>query len=170
MPDRLKAAIKRAASLRRESKYTEALAILLDLYMAHPRDPQLNYELASTYDPQGMEEEAIPHYEFAVENGLEGEDLRGALLGLGSSYRCTGRVRDAVRTLEKGIARFPEAPEFKVFMALSLYNLGRHRESVQLLLAHIAEFTKEPATRQYSAALAHYAAAPDLADDAPFED
>ncbi|HEX9390412.1 MAG TPA: tetratricopeptide repeat protein [Usitatibacteraceae bacterium] len=170
MPDRLKAAIKRAASLRRESKFTEALAILLDLYKAHPRDPQVNYELACTYDPQGMEEEAIPHYEFALENGLGGEDLRGALLGLGSSYRCTGRITDSVRTLEKGIARFPDAPEFKVFLALSLYNLGRHRDSMTLLLAHIAEYSREPATKRYGAAIAHYAASPDLPDNAPYDD
>jgi tetratricopeptide (TPR) repeat protein len=165
MPDRVKAALKRAAMLRRESKFTEALAILLDLYKAHPGDPLVNCELACTYDPQGMVDEAIPHYEFALENGLEGDERRGALLGLGSSYRSTGRITDAVRTLQKGIKEFPDAPEFKVFMALSLYNLGQHRESVSLLLGHIAEYSKEPATRQYRAALAHYAAEPDPANE-----
>lgn len=157
----MQAALKRAAKLRRESKFTEALAILLDLYKANPRDPQVNYELACTYDPQGMEEEAIPHYEFAVEHGLDGEDLRGALLGLGSSYRSTGRFTDSVRTLQKGIAKYPDAPEFKVFLALSLYNLGQHRDAMELLLTHIADYSKEPATKCYSAAIAHYAARPD---------
>lgn len=157
----MKAAMKRAATLRRESKFTEALAILLDLYKANPRDAKVNYELACTYDPQGMEEEAIPHYEFALENGLDGDDRRGALLGLGSSYRSTGRFTDAVRTLQKGIAQFPDAPEFQVFLALTLYNLGQHRDAMGLLLTHIAEYSKEPATKRYSAAIAHYAAQPD---------
>ena len=157
----MKAAISRAARLRRESKLTEALAIMLDLYQANPREPSVNYQLACTYDPQGMFDEAIPHYEFALENGLDDDDLRGALLGLGSSYRSTGRFTDAVRTLQKGIEKFPDAPEFKVFLALSLYNLGQHRDAVGLLLAHIAEFSKEPATKRYSAAIAHYAAQPD---------
>lgn len=157
----MQAALKRAAKLRRESKFTEALAILLDLYKANPRDPLVNYELACTYDPQGMEEEAIPHYEFAIEQGLEDDDLRGALLGLGSSYRSTGRFTDSVRTLQKGIALFPDAEEFKVFLALSLYNLGQHRDAMELLLNHIAEFSREPATKRYSAAIAHYAAQPD---------
>ena len=157
--------MKRAALLRRESKFTEALAILLDFYQAYPRDPTANYQLACTYDPQGMEEQAIPHYEFALENGLDGDDVRGALLGLGSSYRSTGRFTDAVRTLQKGIEKFPDAPEFKVFLALSLYNLGQHRDAVGLLLTHIAEFSKEPATKRYSAAIAHYAAQPDPSNE-----
>ena len=137
------------------------MAILLDLYKANPRDPQVNYELACTYDPQGMEEQAIPHYEFAIEHGLEDDDLRGALLGLGSSYRCMEQYSDSVRTLQKGIALFPNAEEFKVFLALSLYNLGQHRDAMELLLNHIAEFSKEPATKRYSSAIAHYAAQPD---------
>ena len=157
----MKAAMKRATTLRRESKFTEALAILLDLHKTHPHDPLVNYELACTYDSQGMEEEAIPHYEFAVEHGLEDDDLRGALLGLGSSYRCMEQYSDSVRTLQNGIARFPNAEEFKVFLALSLYNLGQHRDAMELLLNHIAEFSKEPATKRYSAAIAHYAARPD---------
>jgi tetratricopeptide (TPR) repeat protein len=164
------AAMKRAAMLRRESKFTEALAILLDLHKADPRDAKLNYELACTYDAQGMEEAAIPHYEFAMESGLEGEDLRGALLGLGSSYRCVEQYADSVRTLQRGIDLFPDAEELKVFLALSLYNLGQHRDAMTLLLKHIAQYSAEPATKRYRAAIAHYAAQPDPANHAAYDD
>jgi tetratricopeptide (TPR) repeat protein len=157
----MKAAMARAADLRGESKFTEALAILLDLYKIHRHDPRLNFELACTYDSQGMEEAAVPHYEFAIAHGLEGAPLRGALLGLGSSYRCLEQYADSVRTLEKGLSLFPEAEEFKVFLALSLYNLGQHRDAMQLLLNHIAVHSAEPATRRYRTAIAHYAARPD---------
>ncbi len=92
-------AIQRAIELRRESQHTEALAILLDLYDKHPDDPRVNYELACTYDTQGVEDEAIGFYEHAIQCGLDGDELRGAMLGLGSSYRCVERYGDSARIL-----------------------------------------------------------------------
>lgn len=149
--------IQRAIELRGESQHTEALAILLDLYNAHPDDAKVNYELACTYDHQGVEDEAIGFYEHAIQCGLTGEDLRGALLGLGSSYRCVERFGDAARVLHKGAAEFPDACEFDVFLALTKYNMGDHAEAMRLLLAHIAEHTADEATRKYRRAIGFYA-------------
>ena len=157
--------IARAVALRNESQYTEALAILLDLYNAHPDDARVNYELACTYDPQGVEDEAIGFYEHAVECGLEGEDLRGALLGLGSSYRVVERYADSVRVLQKGLTTFPQAEEFKVFLALSLHNMGEHREALRLLMNHIGNFSTDPGVQKYRRALHHYAEHPDPVED-----
>jgi tetratricopeptide (TPR) repeat protein len=102
-------ALARARDARARGQHTNALAILLDLLKVHPKNALVNYELACTYDPQGLEDDAIPHYEQAIELGLVGEDLRGALLGLGSSYRCLERFDDAARVLQKGAASFPDA-------------------------------------------------------------
>lgn len=149
--------IQRAIALRRESQHTEALAILLDLYNSHPDDAKVNYELACTYDHQGVEDEAIGFYEHAIQCGLSGDDLRGALLGLGSSYRCVERFGDAARVLHKGAAEFPDAHEFDVFLALTQYNMGNHAEAMRLLLAHIADHTSDAATKQYQRAISFYA-------------
>lgn len=149
--------IQRAIELRRESQHTEALAILLDLYNAHPNDAKVNYELACTYDHQGVEDEAIGFYEHAIQCGLAGEDLRGALIGLGSSYRCVERFGDAARVLHKGAAEFPDAHEFDVFLALTQYNMGDHAEAMRLLLMHIAEHTDDQATQKYRRAISFYA-------------
>ena len=154
-------AIKRAVKCRHASQLTEAMAILLDLHKTHPYDARVNYELACTYDGQGMEEEAVGFYERAIEAGLQGADLRGCLLGLGSTYRCLEQYSDSVRTLQKGLAAFPDAEEFKVFLALSLYNLGHNREAVSMLLTHIAEYTRHAETKIFRRAILQYADQPD---------
>lgn len=153
--------VSRARALREAGQHTAALAILLDLLKNTPDDAKLNYEIASTYDPQGLEADAVPFYEYALALGLEGEDRRGALLGLGSSYRCLEQFADAVRTLERGVAEFPDAPEFGIFLALALYNMGEHRRAMQLLLAHLAAHPGHDSVARYRRALHFYADQPD---------
>jgi tetratricopeptide (TPR) repeat protein len=155
--DALALALARARDARARGQHTSALAILLDLLKTDPKHALINYELACTYDPQGLEADAIPYYEQAIESGLEGEDLRGALLGLGSSYRCLERFDDATRTLQNGAARFPDAKEFDIFLAITRYNRGEYRDAMRLLLNHIADFSAEPATQMYKRAIAFYA-------------
>jgi len=153
----MREAIQRAIDLRRESQHTEALAILLDLVNQHPDDAKVNYELGCTYDHQGVEDEAIAFYEHAIQCGIGGEDLRGALLGLGSSYRCVERFGDAARVLQKGAAAFPDAKEFDVFLALTRYNMGEHADAMRLLLNHIAENSADGETQKYRRAIGYYA-------------
>ncbi len=149
--------ISRAVGLRKKGQHTEALAIFLDLLKLNAGHAVLQHELASTYDSQGLEADAIPHYECALALGLEAESRRGALLGLGSSYRCVEQYSDAVRTFERGIAEYPNANEFGVFLALTLHNLGDHARAMTLLLTHIAEHTSDKATVHYKRAIFHYA-------------
>jgi tetratricopeptide (TPR) repeat protein len=149
--------IARAVAQRTAGQYTGALAILLDLANRHPEHAVLQYEIACTYDPQGLEADAIPHYERALELGLKGETLRGALLGLGSSYRCVEQYADAVRTLERGMNEFPNANEFAIFMAMALHNMGQHAHAMELLLKHIAAFSSDESTKRYERAIHYYA-------------
>ena len=149
--------ISRAVLLRTHGQHTEALAILLDLEKIAPDDAALHFEIACTYDTHRLEADAIPHYEKALAVGLVGEKRRDALLGLGSSYRCMEQYADAVRTLERGMAEFPQAHEYAVFLAMALHNLGDHRRALQLLLKHVAEHTSDPQTAKYQRALFHYA-------------
>ena len=155
--DPLQDAVQRAIDLRGEGQHTEALAILLDLYNQQPDNAKVNYELGGTYDQQGVEDEAIGFYEHAIECGVEGTDLRGALLGLGSSYRCLERYGDAARALQKGAAIFPDANEFDIFLALTRYNMGEHAEAMRLLLNHIAGHSADAHTQRYRRAIGYYA-------------
>ena len=98
----------------------------------------------------GREAQAIPLYQKAVSLGLGESSLRGALLGLGSSYRTTGRHAEA-------LSRFPDAVEFKVFRAMTCYNLGRSKEGMETLLGILATTTTDPSLLPYRRAMALYA-------------
>jgi tetratricopeptide (TPR) repeat protein len=153
MPQRL----AEAAALRDADRLDEARELLLALHEQAPQDPRVSYHLAWTHDRMGHEREAAGWYERAIAGGLEGEELRGALLGLGSTQRCLGEYTKAAETLERGVRDFPEARELEVFLAMALYNLGRPREAVGLLLKHLAETSGDPALQRYRRALLFYA-------------
>ena len=152
--------IQRVRALRRDGHFDDALLMLGEALKSSPDDPALLYETACTYDPQGKELDAIPFYERAIAAGLAFEDLRGALLGLGSSYRCAGRFEDAVRVLREGAGKFSDGEEFKVFLAMALGSLGRHDEAQRLLLKHISAYSNHAVIETYRRAIAYYAEHP----------
>jgi tetratricopeptide (TPR) repeat protein len=106
----------------------------------------------------GREREAIPFYERAIREGLSGNDLEGAYLGLGSSYRCVGRARKAAAVLRRGSARFPASRGLKVFLAMALHRQSRHDEAFSGVLRLLAETTADRGISRYRRALAGYAA------------
>ncbi|MNE90927.1 Tetratrico peptide repeat protein [compost metagenome] len=84
--------------------------------------------------------------------------MRGAWLGLGSSYRCTGQYAEALATFDEALARFPDATEFRVFRAMTSYNLEHYKEGMETLLGVLAETSADPALVPYRRAMALYAA------------
>lgn len=86
-----------AVRLREEGRPREARELLLPLCAAHPEDAGLAYQTAWVHDVLGLEAEAVPHYRRALAlPGLAEADRRGALLGLGSTYRVLGRPKEAL--------------------------------------------------------------------------
>ncbi|WP_235656269.1 tetratricopeptide repeat protein [Aeromonas caviae] len=116
--------MKQLNTLKAEGRIEEARQHGLLQLIAHPAHAELHYEVAGLHDMLGREAEAIPLYQKAVSLGLGEASLRGALLGLGSSYRTTGRHAEALATFDEALARFPDAVEFKVFRAMTCYNLN----------------------------------------------
>ena len=90
-------------------------------------------EKAFAYDREGLEAEAIPHYEQAIAAGLSGEHLEKALLGLGSSLRNVDRVDESIAVLEDACRRFPDHQGLPVFLGFSLWSAGREGEALALL-------------------------------------
>ncbi|WP_225744999.1 tetratricopeptide repeat protein [Marinilactibacillus sp. Marseille-P9653] len=80
----------------------------------------MNYQCAWSYDLLREEEKAVPFYKKAIDLGLDGEDLEGALLGLASTYRTLGRYEESERTFLKGLELFPTNNAVKVFFAMTL--------------------------------------------------
>lgn len=149
--------MKLLETLKAEGRIEEARQHGLLQLIEHPQHAELHYEVASLHDMQGREAQAIPLYQKAIRLGLGETSLRGAWLGLGSSYRCTGQYTEALAAFDQGLTRFPDATEFRVFRAMTCHNLGHHKEGMETLLAVLAETTADPALVPYRRAMALYA-------------
>ncbi|MCR8843414.1 tetratricopeptide repeat protein [Paenibacillus sp. SC116] len=149
--------LKRAVQMRQESQLEASLQLLLKLASNFPDEGIVQYQCAWAHDALGKEISAVPYYVRALSSELTNEDRRGAYLGLGSTYRAIGEYGKSKALLEEAIARFPDAREFKVFYALTLYNLGHHEESTSLLLRQLVETTQDADISQYNRALLFYA-------------
>lgn len=151
----MKTKLAEAIALRKENKPLEAEALLKTLLQAHPDDPDVNYQMAWTYDFMGKESAAVPFYEKAISSGLI-EDRAGAMLGLGSTYRCLGEYEKSVQVFDQALTEFPNHRAIKVFRALSLYNLGQAEESVSQLLIQLLDTTGDSSIKSYERALRFY--------------
>ena len=149
--------LAQAIRLREEGRLEESRTLLMELVAAHPDDARVNFQTAWAHDRLGLEREAVPYYERALVLGLDGEDLAGALLGLGSTYRALSDYQRAVATLRRGVETFPDRRVFEVFLAMALYNVGEHREAMARLLRALAETSSDESIGRYRRAIAFYA-------------
>ena len=146
-----------AVQLREAGKHEEARALLREIHSEFPDDAQVNLQYAWIHDLLGLEREAIQFYESAVKFGLSGDDLQSALLGMGSTYRCIGEYQKAKETFLRALELFPQRNEFKVFLAMTYYNLGEHSKSMELLLTSLVETSKDEGIVSYERAIRFYA-------------
>lgn len=149
--------LETAIRMRAEGCLKESNTLFLDLVNQYPDNSVVNYQCAWSFDVLGLEKEAIPYYEKAIELGLPEEDLRGALLGLGSTYRTLGEYEKSREVFQKGMELFPEDNSIKTFYAMTLYNLGRHSDAMKLLLNTLAVTSADEMIKQYSKAITFYA-------------
>lgn len=149
--------LKDADKLRAKDRHEEACQLLVQLAAEFPTNPVVQYKTACVYDFLGREREAIPYYHAAIENDLPETDLRGAYLGLGSTYRTLGQYAESKKILLEGLSRFPNANEMKVFLAMTLYNLGENHEAVSSLLKLVTETSSDEKIRDYERAILFYA-------------
>lgn len=154
--------LQQAIVLRQAGEYDasrQRLTGLLD-------DPALaaaaHLHIAWAYDNQGLETEAVTHYEQALAShpagALNPADRLDALLGLASTLRSLGRYTEAIRWFEQGLHEFPHSRALTPFYAMCLYNVGRHKEAVALLLTLLGETSSDEEIHAYRRAIALYAA------------
>lgn len=155
--------IDKARSLRQTDEAHFAAIVekarrdLIILSNEYPEHSKILYECACTHDMLGLEKEAVPYYEKAIALGtLETEDLRGAYLGLGSTYRCIGEFEKSIALLTEGISLFPDDHSLKVFLALAKYSAKDFEGSVQILLDCLVETSSCQHVKQYERAIRYY--------------
>ncbi|RAJ86981.1 MULTISPECIES: tetratricopeptide repeat protein [unclassified Streptomyces] len=156
--DDLETLLAQSVRLRETGHREEAREQLLALRARFPEDVRVAYQAAWVHDVLGLEAEAVPHYVDALAGpGLATEERRGALLGLGSTYRTLGRYEDAVATLSAATVEFPEDNALRTFLAMALYNVGRSHDGMRLLLTVLAATSSDPDIVGYRPAIEHYA-------------
>ncbi len=146
-----------AIQLRKEGKLKESNKVLLELVARYPNDPIVNYHCAWSFDALGLEKKAIQYYEKAISIGLPNEDLRGAYLGLGSTYRTLGKYKKSKKIFEEGLVKFPQDEAMKVFYAMTMYNLKGYSEAMEILLFSIAQTSSDKNIKKYKKAIKFYA-------------
>jgi tetratricopeptide (TPR) repeat protein len=154
--DTIREKLASATKLRESEKHEEARQLLLALHSEFPDDPQVNYQCAWIHDLLGLEREAIPFYEKALRTGLEGDDLKSALLGMGSTYRCIGEYQKSIATFQVALHTFPDSHEFKVFLGMAYYNIGEYAKAMELLLNSLADTSKDEGIQHYQRAIRFY--------------
>lgn len=145
-----------AIELRRQGKLKESNELLILLVNSHPDNPTINYQCAWSFDVLELEKEAVKYYENAISLGLEGEDLQGAILGLGSTYRTIGEYKKSKAILKIGLDKFPHDRSIQIFYSMTLYNLNEHSEAMKILLENLAETSSDENIKNYKKAISFY--------------
>ncbi|MCU0096243.1 tetratricopeptide repeat protein [Bacillus sp. OR9] len=144
--------LKQAIKLRKEKKYAQSKEILIGL-TNFTRDAEVLYQCAWIHDVMGLETEAMPYYEQAIANGLEGESLCSAYIYFGSTYRCIGEYDKAITVLETGLQQFPDNDVMKVFLSLAKYNVNDHESAMKLLLETVVKVEE---VKEFERAISFY--------------
>ncbi|HKB56862.1 MAG TPA: tetratricopeptide repeat protein [Lacunisphaera sp.] len=142
---------------RAHGQAEEIFPRLQKLDARHPNVAEINHQLAWTCDVLDRAADALPYYEKAIALGLPPNELSGALLGLGSTLRNLGQLERSTEVLRSGKTQFPDNAEFDVFLALTLYQQGRHAEALQRVLNTLCDTTDDPGLTAYQRAIRHAA-------------
>ncbi len=143
-------------TLRENGQLEEVNQLMVALVQEQPENGYYQFQCAWTYDSLGKEQDAVPHYEKAIQLGLDPEILVDAYLGLGSTYRTLGQYEQSKRIFEQALSEFPEAEHLKVFYAMTLYNLSEHSKAMKTLLNIVIQTTNHKEIKDYSKAIKFY--------------
>ncbi|WP_252178275.1 tetratricopeptide repeat protein [Endozoicomonas sp. 4G] len=149
--------INDAIKLRQQENFAASIRKLESLITDKKYSGQAFLQIAWNYDAQGMERDAIPYYKNALNGALSKDDRFDCLLGLASSLRCIGNYEEADLFFKVLVSEFTDRDELIPFYAMNLYNLGKHKESVRLLLQILLKTTDSPNITAYKDAIDIYA-------------
>ncbi|WP_432452556.1 MULTISPECIES: tetratricopeptide repeat protein [unclassified Agarivorans] len=149
--------INRAIALRKDGLYQESRSLLESLLKDRTFAAKAHLQIAWSYDNQGKEQAAIRHYKLALLGPLSASECFDCLFGLASTYRSLGAYAEALLYFEQVMNEYPESIEAQPFYAMCLYNVGRHKEAISLLLELLVSTTNSGSIQEYQAAILLYA-------------
>lgn len=136
-------------------QFNQLLPRLKTLDERHPNVAEIVFQIAWTAETLGRHTEALPAYEKAIALGLPPNEHSGALVGLGNTLRALGQHGRAMHIFRTGKSLFPQNREFDVFLALALHDLGKHGESLALVLETLCDTTEDPGLTAYGRTIRH---------------
>ena len=122
-------------------------------------DARASFELASVHDFLGLEQEAIPLYNKAIDLGLEGNAREKAVIQLASSLRNVGNPIDAIALLQATSFSDEAQGAASVFLALAKFDMGDKAEVLRL-----AREDSYPADGMYARSIKFYLSQLDSAE------
>ncbi|WP_077622868.1 tetratricopeptide repeat protein [Sediminibacillus massiliensis] len=147
-----------SALLKRETGQMEdSRQLLLELANENAENGEILFQCGQTHDAMGLEEEAVPYYEKAIEAGLPDETLKDAYVCLGSTYKVLGKDDSSLKVFSKGESLFPEYRPLQVFKSLTLFSMNQHAAALSVVLKALTETTNDQDISKYSRALSYYA-------------
>lgn len=152
----VKERLEQAINYRKNGKSKESNELLMELVQEYPDNASINYQCAWSFDLLGEEGKAVPFYEKSIELGLFSEELEGALLGLGSTYRTLGEYKKSEMIFLKGIETFPNNKAMQTFYSMTLYNLNEYKKAMEILLNCLIDTTADNELLQYKEAIKFY--------------
>ncbi|MEC5425805.1 tetratricopeptide repeat protein [Virgibacillus sp. C22-A2] len=148
--------LERAIDLRKAGDHKESNELFMKLVQKFPDNASINYQCAWSFDLLGEESKAVPFYENAIKLGLSSNELEGALVGLGSTYRTLGEYENSKRVFQMAIESFPNNRAIQTFYSMTLYNLNEHSEAMELLLKCLIDTTTDEKILSYKKAIDFY--------------
>jgi tetratricopeptide (TPR) repeat protein len=145
-----------AVALREGGHADEAQPLLIALAAEFSDDAEVQYQAAWVHDYLGLEDDAVPYYERALALGLPEPEREGLVLGLGSTYRNVGRIKESLALLERGVRDYPANHAMCCFLALSRLSNGDPDEALALAFDVILDTGNDPTIDRYRRALSSY--------------
>jgi len=153
----MKEAIQSAILLRNEAQYQASRDILENVLLDYTYRAAGHLHMAWSYDKEGNEKEAIIHYIAALKGPISKTEKFDVLFGLGCTYRSLGEYDNALIYFEKTLVEYPNSEAVMPFYAMCLYNLGRSKEAIELLLGTLVDTTNSDEIKAYKKAILYYA-------------
>jgi tetratricopeptide (TPR) repeat protein len=114
--------VSQGTELHNQGKYNEAILKYKEALDIDNKSTLANYELSFTYFTINQYHEAIYYSKKVVKQNKE--NLLQAYVILGSALDLEGKSKEAIKTYEKGLKKYPSSNLLNYNLALTLYNIG----------------------------------------------
>jgi hypothetical protein len=143
--------------MREAGHHALHFAAAKELVAHYPGEVTAQLEAAFGHDRNGLETDAIRHYEEARRlGGIPTELRRRFFVGFGATLRNVGRPDDAVAVLGEALADDPGYPAYAAFLSLALLAAGHPRAAVAAMLGCALDAAAPGAFDGFERALGHY--------------